>query len=67
MPPKIDKSLCTACGTCVEECQNDVLRIEKEEVVIAQEENCTECGTCELGCPEGAITVIESIKLEESD
>ena len=53
MAVKIDKEKCTACGTCVESCPVEAIKIkEKAEV---DEENCIDCGTCVDECPEGAI------------
>ena len=51
----IDKDKCNACGTCVESCPVDAIKLkEKAEV---DEETCIDCGTCVDECPEEAITV----------
>lgn len=54
---KIDKSVCTACATCVSVCPHQVFSVEQKAVRIVNEENCIECGACQLNCTEEAITV----------
>jgi NAD-dependent dihydropyrimidine dehydrogenase PreA subunit len=56
---KIDLKLCNGCGTCVDSCPFDVIRMdEKEEkAVIKYPAECRVCGLCELDCPTDAIYV----------
>ncbi len=54
--PKVDKSLCTACGICVDECPSACYDLE-DVAVLARPEDCTECGICVDGCPSEAITM----------
>lgn len=56
---KIDFDLCTGCGTCVESCPQDVLRVceETDKPMIAYPRDCESCLLCELSCPVGAIYV----------
>ena len=55
MVAKIDKEKCTSCGTCVDACPVEAIKMkEKAEV---DEETCIDCGTCVDECPEGAISL----------
>ena len=58
----IDKDKCTACGECVEECSNRVLKvvgikvlIDHQHINVVKPEDCTGCLSCVEACPEGAI------------
>lgn len=54
--PVVDPNLCTACGTCVDECPNGCYDLE-EVAVLARPDDCTECGICVDACPSGAISM----------
>ena len=58
----IDKDKCTACGECVDECPNQVLKvvgikfiIQHQHINVVRPDDCTGCLSCEEACPEGAI------------
>lgn len=55
MAVTIDKEKCTACGTCVDACPVEAIKLEDKAVV--DKENCIDCGTCVDECPEGAISL----------
>lgn len=57
---KIDNSLCTGCGLCVQYCPMDVLRMapNTNKAFIKYIRDCQSCLLCEMECPEGAITVM---------
>jgi len=58
MPPVIDKTKCSACGTCVDVCTCDVFFGSKqgETPVVSYPEECWHCNACVLDCPvEGAV------------
>jgi len=55
MAAKVDVKKCTGCGTCVEICPVQAIRIEKEKAVI--EDDCVECGACMYECPNGALSI----------
>lgn len=55
MAATVDKEKCTACGTCVDTCPVEAIKVEDKAIV--DEENCIDCGTCVDECPEKAITV----------
>ncbi len=53
--PKVDQTLCTGCGKCVEVCQFHALaRIGTRVIVFPQ--LCHGCGSCTINCPVNAIT-----------
>ena len=45
---------CISCGTCLDECPEEVIREENDQFVIDQE-FCVECGACADICPVEAI------------
>ena len=55
----IDLELCTGCGTCVDSCCLDVIRLDEkaEKAMVKFPEDCMLCAYCELDCPEDAILV----------
>ncbi|MBE0429893.1 MAG: 4Fe-4S binding protein [Thermoleophilia bacterium] len=58
--PSIDREECTGCGICVDECPQECLELDSEDIaVLAQPESCDSCATCEESCPTEAITIEE--------
>jgi ferredoxin len=55
MTVTVDKEKCTACGTCVDSCPVEAIKLEEKAIVDA--ENCIDCGTCVDECPEEAISL----------
>ncbi len=53
MAYKIDPSLCTACGTCIDECP--VEAISAGDVYTIDASACIDCGACAGVCPAEAI------------
>lgn len=49
-----DEDECTGCGSCVEICPVDALKLE-DEIPRVDEEWCIGCGVCATVCPSGAI------------
>jgi ferredoxin len=54
--PKADPSLCTACGTCVEQCPTGALSMH-EDLPQVSAEACITCFCCQELCPEKAISL----------
>jgi NAD-dependent dihydropyrimidine dehydrogenase PreA subunit len=54
---QLDPGKCTGCGTCLEVCPRQVLRINGKKVRIADRDACMECGACALNCPFEALSV----------
>ena len=52
---------CIGCGTCVQTCPTDVLRMDEtgRKVEIRYPEDCQVCRLCQLYCPVDAITVTD--------
>ena len=58
MIARIDQEACIGCGTCVERCPLDTLRLdEKGKAIIAYPDDCMTCYVCERLCPAKAIYV----------
>jgi ferredoxin len=53
---QVDKTLCQACGLCVDECQFGALSLE--DVAQVDRVRCVGCGVCVLVCPEGALALV---------
>lgn len=50
----VDKDKCTGCGSCVDECPAEAIKMENDLAVVDNDE-CTDCGTCIDECPEEAL------------
>jgi adenylylsulfate reductase subunit B len=53
----IDANKCAGCGTCVDICPEDILRIEDGKAAVAYPRECWRCGSCVYDCAFGAIEV----------
>lgn len=58
----IDTTKCKACGKCIEECSNMVLKLvgikfifNHRHIKVVKPENCIGCLVCVEACREGAI------------
>ncbi|MCL2324745.1 MAG: ferredoxin family protein [Actinomycetia bacterium] len=54
--PVVNKDLCTACGTCVDDCPNGCYDLT-DVAVLARPDDCIECGICVDDCPSGALSM----------
>lgn len=53
--PVVDQERCTACGTCVEACRFEVLKLRKRGADPCGIGSCLVCGACVAVCPVGAV------------
>jgi NAD-dependent dihydropyrimidine dehydrogenase PreA subunit len=61
---RVDDSLCTGCGVCVDTCPTDALRLDREaNVATVDPALCNGCLFCLDACPNGAIQEVESSEL----
>lgn len=59
----VDADRCTGCGTCVERCQVNAVRIdEKSGVSRIDLDRCIGCGNCVPSCPAEALSLIKKEK-----
>jgi len=54
--PQIDPELCTACGTCVDQCPMAALSMG-EDLPLVDADTCITCFCCQEICPEKAIVL----------
>jgi len=54
LTPQANPDLCTACGTCVDQCPVSALSMN-EDTPEVDDENCIRCFCCQEICPEKAI------------
>jgi ferredoxin len=57
MPAVVNREECVSCGTCVEECPEEAITLDDEEIAVVNKEKCTECKTCVDACPSEAISM----------
>jgi uncharacterized protein (DUF362 family)/Pyruvate/2-oxoacid:ferredoxin oxidoreductase delta subunit len=54
--PHVDSELCTACGTCIEQCPVSALFMD-ENIPKVDADTCITCFCCQEMCPEKAISL----------
>jgi len=60
---QINADECVGCGTCIDVCQIDAIKM-KNEVSKVNIWRCIGCGNCVASCPEEAIQLMKKDKLE---
>jgi electron transport complex protein RnfB len=53
----LDSAACAGCGTCVERCQMEALRLEQEKAAL-DPSRCIGCGLCISTCPTDSLTLV---------
>jgi NAD-dependent dihydropyrimidine dehydrogenase PreA subunit len=56
LKPQADPDLCTACGTCIDQCPVSALSMD-DRIPIVDADTCITCFCCQEMCPEKAITL----------
>lgn len=56
MPAKVNSEECTGCGTCVDSCPVEAIKMD-DDVAVVDVVECTDCGTCVDECPVEAISM----------
>jgi Na+-translocating ferredoxin:NAD+ oxidoreductase subunit B len=51
----IDQEKCIGCGTCVDRCPMDALKLNDDDKAEVKPKRCIGCGVCVPSCPENAI------------
>lgn len=59
---QIDPDLCSGCGTCIENCPVDAIKLNDSVIAEVNAEYCIGCGVCAHFCPENAITLLEGMR-----
>jgi len=54
--PRVDPELCTACGTCIDQCPVSALFMH-EDIPTVDADTCITCFCCQEMCPEKAIAL----------
>ncbi len=54
--------LCTGCGDCVDECEDDAILGKKRFVHVIDQDECVQCGKCMDACDEDAIVTAGAVK-----
>jgi len=60
----INQNTCTGCGTCLDVCPTEAIKMQDGRAVITMD--CIDCGACPRVCPEGAIKLALSVVVQNS-
>jgi NAD-dependent dihydropyrimidine dehydrogenase PreA subunit len=55
----VDEDLCSACGTCEQNCAAEAIELI-DTVAVVNEDRCLGCGVCAHLCPENAINLVRT-------
>jgi ferredoxin len=59
MVAKVNVEECTGCGTCVDECPQEAISLNDDNIAVIDADECTDCGMCVDACPTEAISIEE--------
>lgn len=57
---------CKGCGTCIDRCQTEALRLEDDKVVM-DADRCIGCGLCVSTCPTDSLTLMRKPESEQKE
>jgi electron transport complex protein RnfB len=57
---------CQGCGTCVDRCQMDALRLDGDKLKVDMS-RCIGCGLCVTTCPTGSLTLVRKPSPEQPE
>jgi L-aspartate semialdehyde sulfurtransferase ferredoxin len=59
---KIDEDACVGCGSCVDDCPNDVYEMDEEKgkTKVVNEQDCMACLSCHEICPAQAMEHLDT-------
>lgn len=60
----IAQDLCSGCGTCLDRCQMEAVKLTTDDVAAIDRDRCIGCGLCVTTCPEEAISLKEKPESE---
>lgn len=55
----IDPDKCTGCGSCVDVCPTEAIKLNDDGKAVVDPEKCGDCGACVDECPSEAISLPE--------
>jgi electron transport complex protein RnfB len=59
-------SMCKGCGTCINRCQTEALRLEGDKIVV-NTDRCIGCGLCVSTCPADSLVLARKPKAEQPE
>ena len=62
---KLDSNKCSGCGTCLDRCQMDALRLDNGKALL-NPDRCIGCGLCVSTCSTGSLTLQRKPRKEQS-
>ena len=60
---QVNQDLCVGCGTCVENCHTNSMKLNDEGKAERIGDYCIGCGICAYFCPENAISLVENERI----
>jgi electron transport complex protein RnfB len=62
----INSATCTGCGTCIDRCQTEALRLEADQAVM-NPDRCIGCGLCVSTCPTDSLALRRKPESEQAE